>query len=121
MRVRLGRMVVLLFLLMLLLLLLGFLLLFLLLFPAFSSLLFLANLHQLQPPLLMTDEHFMDKREEGEGGRRGMDREWEGEKAIEEDLNQVRGKPFVLIKKEDSSERQSARETKRDKDRDRSR
>lgn len=70
MRVRLGRMVVLL-LMLLLLLLLRFLLLFLLLFPDLLSLLFLANLHQLQPPLLMTDEHLMDKREGGRESDRG--------------------------------------------------
>lgn len=71
-RVRLGRMVVLLLMLLLLLLLWRFLLLFLLLlFPALPSLLFLANLHQLQPPLLMTDEHFMDKREEAQRGKEG--------------------------------------------------
>lgn len=88
-RVRLGRMVVLL-LMLLLLLLLRFLLLFLLLlFPALPSLLFLANLHELQPSLLMTDEHFMDKRD----GRK------KGEKVTKKDLKRIR--EFVLTEKGD--------------------
>lgn len=72
--VRLGRMVVLL-LMLLLLLLLRILLFLLLLFFYLPSLLFLANLHQLKPPLLMTDEHLMDKWEGGREGRREGRRE----------------------------------------------